>query len=202
MALSHNAFIRGFNTIYQQAPRLTDSDKKDFAEYCTAWVDTVLTHHHYEETDFFPNVNKAAGRTDLMAGAVHEHDAFQTGLQRFKAYLQDAGAGFGSGELIRIMDSFKEPLHKHLSSEPGEIVALAKYSTPENPIDVLAIADAAGKSRSLLVSSITHPGLLVVSTAWLNVNLRLTLHRQEGGHTAVHVQYSTGISSQHGNHRI
>lgn len=116
----------------------------------------VFTHHHYEETDFFSNAKKAAGRTDLMAGAVHEHEAFQTGMQQFKAYLQDVGAGFDSGEMIRNIDSFKGPLHKHLSPEPGKIVALAEYSTPENPIDILAIADAAGKSTNAFVFISSH----------------------------------------------
>ncbi|PSR97190.1 hypothetical protein BD289DRAFT_459052 [Coniella lustricola] len=145
MALSHNAFIRGFNTIYQQAPRLKPSDKADFAGYCIAWAELVLTHHHYEETDFFPNVNKAAGKTHLMAGAVHEHEAFSTGLVRFKNYLLDTGADFDVEELIQILMSFKDPLYEHLKSEPGEIVALARYNTPETPIDILKIADAAGK---------------------------------------------------------
>ncbi|KAK8028494.1 hypothetical protein PG991_005550 [Apiospora marii] len=37
MALSHNAFIRGFNSIYQQAPRLELTvDKSDFVGYCLA----------------------------------------------------------------------------------------------------------------------------------------------------------------------
>lgn len=146
MAMSHNCFIRGFNSIYQQAPRVKEPiDRKDFSEYCVAWVDLVLAHHHYEETDFFPNLNRAAGQTVLMAGAVHEHEAFQTGMIRFKNYLLDVVGDFDGAEIVRIMDSFKDPLYRHLKSEPDEIVALAKYSTPERPVDILAIADAAGK---------------------------------------------------------
>lgn len=151
MALSHNAFIRGFNSIYQQAPRLRErADKTDFAGYCIAWADCVATHHHYEETEFFPNIDRAAGRTGLMDGAVHEHEAFQGGLQRFKTYLEEKGADFSAAELIALMDEFKEPLHSHLKAEPPAIVALAKYSTPEKPIDILGIADAAGKKQVTL----------------------------------------------------
>lgn len=73
MALSHNAFIRGFNSIYQQAPRVPPADKSDFVGYCLAWHDCVEAHHSYEETDLFPNVNKAAGTTGLMETAVQEH---------------------------------------------------------------------------------------------------------------------------------
>ncbi|KAK2599239.1 hypothetical protein N8I77_011009 [Diaporthe amygdali] len=147
MALSHNAFIRGFNSIYQQAPRVPDSDKLDFAGYCIAWHDCVHQHHHYEETELFPNLDKAAGKTGLMSTAVDEHAAFHGGMARFKAYLQKEGANFSAVELIAIMDSFKDPLYSHLKAEPPSIVALSKYSTPENPIDILGIANAAGKKQ-------------------------------------------------------
>jgi hypothetical protein len=101
MALSHNAFIRGFNTIYQQAPRLRNrADKTDFVGYCLAWIDCVATHHHYEETELFPNINKAAGQTALMEDAVHEHEAFMGGMERLKTYLLETGADFSSTELI------------------------------------------------------------------------------------------------------
>lgn len=146
MALSHNAFIRGYNTIYQQAHRVQNpADKADFAGYCVAWVDCVLQHHHYEETELFPILNKAAGRTDLMAGAVHQHEAFYSGMEELKKYLLERGADFSSREVVRIMESFQEPLYSHLKAEPGEIVALAKYSTPDKPVDILDIADAAGE---------------------------------------------------------
>ncbi|KAJ8132850.1 hypothetical protein O1611_g778 [Lasiodiplodia mahajangana] len=148
MALSHNAFIRGFNSIYQQAPRLRlDTDKSDFIGYCLAWIDCVVTHHHYEEIELFPSIDKAAGRKGLMDGAIHEHEAFYGGMDRMKKYLQSKGAGFSSMELLGIMDSFKEALHSHLKSEPPAIVALAKYSTEENPIDILHIAEVAGKKQ-------------------------------------------------------
>lgn len=68
-------------------------------------------------------------------------------MDRFKAYLQKEGANFSPTELISIMDSFKDALLSHLKSEPPSIVALSKYSTPENPIDILGIADAAGKKQ-------------------------------------------------------
>ncbi|OTA57987.1 hypothetical protein K449DRAFT_407662 [Hypoxylon sp. EC38] len=150
MALSHNSFIRGFNSIYQQALRVPAEDKTDFVKYCIAWHDCVDAHHRYEETEFFPNVNKAAGRTDLMDTAVHEHAAFHDGMERFKDYLLKKGAGFSASELLALMDSFKDPLYSHLKAEPPSIVALAQYSTPENPIDILAIADAAARNSITL----------------------------------------------------
>lgn len=100
MALSHNAFIRGFNSIYQQAPRVEQSaDKTDFVGYCLAWIDCVLAHHHYEETELFPNINKAAGKTDLMASAVHQHEAFYSGMEQLKSYLEEKGDAFSGAEV-------------------------------------------------------------------------------------------------------
>lgn len=162
MALSHNSFIRGFNSIYQQDPRVQHpADKSDFVGYCLAWAECVATHHHYEETEFFPNLDQAAGQKGLMDDAVHEHEAFFGGMERMKKYLLDNGTDFSSTELIAIMGSFKEPLHSHLKAEPSAIMALAKYSTQDNPIDILGIADAAGKKTGQLRLHVQHAaGLL------------------------------------------
>lgn len=73
MALSHNAFIRGFNSIYQQSPRIQLADQKDFVGYCVAWVDCVAQHHHYEEAESFPALDKASGKEGLMSTAVDQH---------------------------------------------------------------------------------------------------------------------------------
>jgi len=75
MALSHNSFIRGFNSIYQQAPRVGEDTNviKDFIAYCLAWRSLVFTHHHYEETDFFPAIEKATGVKGVMDSEVKEH---------------------------------------------------------------------------------------------------------------------------------
>jgi hypothetical protein len=146
MALSHNSIIRGFNSIFQQAPRLqTTVDRCDFVGYCLAWIACVTTLFHYEETEFFPNVNKAAGQDGLLDDAVHEHETFYGGMERMKKYLLDKGGEFSGAELLVMMDSFKDQLHDHLKSEPPAIVALAKYSTQDWPIDILGIADVAGK---------------------------------------------------------
>lgn len=145
MALSHNSFMRGYYTIYQQAPRVQTVDKADLAGFCVAWVDCVLQHHHYEETELFPIPNKAAGRTDLMAGAVHRLETFYGGMEEVKKYLLNRSGNFSGKEVVRIMESFQEKLYSHLKAEPGEIVALAKYNTPDKPVDILGIADAADK---------------------------------------------------------
>jgi len=55
------------------------------------------------------------------------------------------GSEFSHHMLLQIMDTFSGPLYSHLKSEPQSLVALKKYSTPEKPIDLAAIALEAGK---------------------------------------------------------
>ncbi|KAK6851591.1 hypothetical protein PG995_011716 [Apiospora arundinis] len=165
MALSHNAFIRGFNSIYQQAPRVPAVDKADFVGYCIAWHDCVEAHHRYEETTFIPSVNKAAGQTGLMQAAIEEHALFHDGMERFKKYLLKEGMRFSAAELLAIMSSFQEALHSHFKAEPSLIVELAQHSTPEHPIDILTIADSAIRKQLTL-------GLVVntLPVFYLNMN--------------------------------
>ena len=74
--------------------------------------------------------------------------AFHNGLNQFKAYLISlAGkeSDFSASRLIEIMESFATPLYEHLAAEPEAIVALARFSTPEKPIDIEALALETGK---------------------------------------------------------
>ena len=68
-------------------------------------------------------------------------------MDRFKEYLTKQGNHFDGGEIVSILDSFKDAFYDHLKSEPPSIVALAEHSTTENPIPILQIADAAGKKQ-------------------------------------------------------
>jgi len=73
MALSHNSIIRGFNSIYQQAPRIAAPDYKDFIGYCIAWHKMVEQHHKHEEVHYFPAIEKATGQKGVMDGEAKEH---------------------------------------------------------------------------------------------------------------------------------
>lgn len=81
MTLSHNSFIRGFNSIYQQAPRIKSVDHKDFVGYCLAWHTCIEAHHHYEETLFFPAIEEAVGEKGIMDGEVEQHGMIERGLK-------------------------------------------------------------------------------------------------------------------------
>ncbi|KAF7511256.1 hypothetical protein GJ744_005153 [Endocarpon pusillum] len=148
MALSHNSLIRGFNSIYQQAPRLSPSDHKDFICYCLAWHNCVEKHHDYEETFLFPAIEKATGVKGIMDGEVEQHATFHDGMEEFKKYLLQLNRGkskFSHQRLLQIMDTFSKPLHDHLTSEPQSLLAVRRYSTAEKPIDLVAMALDTGK---------------------------------------------------------
>lgn len=168
MCISHNSFIRGFNSIYQQAPRLKKSDYPDFITYSLAWHRLVEEHHRYEETGLFLEIDKATGQKGVMGKEVEQHGgsrinnakmrdarltilctaAFHDGLDAFKAYLvglKGKEGEFSFARLIEIMDSFSQPLYTHLSEELDSIVNLSRFSTPDNPIDIVAIALKVGK---------------------------------------------------------
>ena len=89
-----------------------------------------------------PFLTERRAKTQWYAAAFHE------GLNFFKAYLLDlAGkeSEFNANKLIDIMVSFSKPLYDHLAAEPDSIVALRRFSTPENPIDIVALAQETGK---------------------------------------------------------
>lgn len=73
MALVHNVIIRGYNSIYLQAPAIKPNDVSDFIQYCLAWHETVKDHHHAEEAVLFPLIEEAVGEKGIMDGEVAEH---------------------------------------------------------------------------------------------------------------------------------
>lgn len=83
------------------------------------------------------------------------------------SYLVEKNTGFSTTELLTIMDSFKNSLYSHLKAEPDSIVGLGQYKAPQNPIDILVIADAAGKKQVSLrfVFNILPVFLLSMDTA-------------------------------------
>jgi hemerythrin superfamily protein len=73
MAISHNVIIRGYNSIHQQAHRITAKDQKDFVAYCLAWERFVRDHHRYEEMYLFPAIEEACGEKDIMEEEIEQH---------------------------------------------------------------------------------------------------------------------------------
>jgi iron-sulfur cluster repair protein YtfE (RIC family) len=73
MALVHNIFIKGYNSIYLQAPCIVPGDIPDFIHYCLAWYQSLKDHHNGEEELLFPLIEEGAGVKGIMDGEREEH---------------------------------------------------------------------------------------------------------------------------------
>lgn len=147
MAHIHNAILRGYNSIYLQAPYITHEDKNDFIGYALAWFKFVKSHHDDEEAELFPKVEEIMGRRDLWTETHKEHESFLAGLAEFNEYLDTLGEpyDFDAKKLLGIMDSFQEPFSKHFHHEIETIASFAELPEAAKAKDAAAVFKAWGK---------------------------------------------------------
>jgi hemerythrin-like domain-containing protein len=69
----HNAILRGYNSIYLQAPNITDADKSSFIGYALTWYRFVKSHHDDEELELFPKVEQVLRQKDIWKETHQEH---------------------------------------------------------------------------------------------------------------------------------
>ncbi|KAF2089649.1 hypothetical protein K490DRAFT_72358 [Saccharata proteae CBS 121410] len=177
MALLHNAILRGFNSIYLQAPHVTRDDYADFIGYSLAWYKFVKSHHDDEELELFPKVEDVLGARGIWDQTHEEHSklpsSFLDGLVSFNTYLtslSETPTSFSGPELIRIMDSFREPFTNHFHSE---IATIASFSSlPSAPAPDSPATDAAAQTfRSWGKKTLTKAGMTdVVPFCLLNLD--------------------------------
>ncbi|KAI2609179.1 hypothetical protein GGR54DRAFT_618745 [Hypoxylon sp. NC1633] len=165
MALLHNAILRGFNSVYQQAPHVKAGDKADFIGYALTWHKFVASHHDDEEATLFPKVEDVLGGDKAVWADTHkEHEAFLGGLAAFEKYLRGVEArpaDFDGAELVRLMDDFRQPFADHFHSEIDTIAALADHpNAPKAGSPEEAVASATFKSWGK--STVTKAGTLDV----------------------------------------
>jgi hemerythrin-like domain-containing protein len=91
MALLHNAILRGYNSIYRQAPHVQDEDKADFIGYALTWYKFVKSHHDDEEENLFTKVEQLLEDKDVFAETHLEHGT-PTALQT----LEQAPDSYGT----------------------------------------------------------------------------------------------------------
>ncbi|KAL2021604.1 hypothetical protein VTK56DRAFT_6957 [Thermocarpiscus australiensis] len=129
MALLHNSILRGYNSIYHQAPLLLDQDKADFIGYCLAWHKFVKSHHDDEETTLFTKIEDLLQDKTIFAETHKEHESFLAGLADFEKYLTSlkSPAAFSGDELLRIMGTFQTPFEQHFHSEISTIARFAEH---------------------------------------------------------------------------
>ena len=73
MALLHNAVLRGFNTVYLQAPHVKPEDYTHFIGYSLAWYKLVKSHHDDEEAELFPKVESVLNEKGIWDETILEH---------------------------------------------------------------------------------------------------------------------------------
>ncbi|QUC17335.1 uncharacterized protein UV8b_01576 [Ustilaginoidea virens] len=129
MALLHNAIIRGFNSIYLQAPHVQTDDVDDFVAYSLAWHKFVVSHHDDEEDRLFPDMIGVLGDHAILGGMAAEHESFLPGLKAFETHLtsRNATTGLAAASLVAIMDSFRDDVQNHLHHEVDVMAAMAGH---------------------------------------------------------------------------
>ncbi|OAA47857.1 hemerythrin HHE cation binding domain-containing protein [Metarhizium rileyi] len=125
MALLHNALIRGFNSIYLQAPYVEAADASDFAAYALTWHKFLVSHHDDEEGKLFPDMVGILRDDGIWANMTQEHESFLPGLTAFQAYLNTPS--YTPAGLLRIMDSFAADLSAHLHHEVAVMAGMAAH---------------------------------------------------------------------------
>ncbi|KAF9692736.1 hypothetical protein EKO04_009100 [Ascochyta lentis] len=141
----HNAILRGYNSIYHQAPHVKEEDKAAFIGYAVTWFRFVKSHHDDEEGGLFPKVAEVLGSKDSeLWGATHkEHESFLAGLAEYARYLGElkTSSDFDGKTLRTIMEGFQEPFNHHFHSEISTIASFGHL--PSAPASGSSEEDAA-----------------------------------------------------------
>jgi hemerythrin-like domain-containing protein len=132
MANVHNALLRGLNSIYLQAPHVSNpTDIADFLLYTQSWADTVHHHHSLEEQLFFPAMKDlavAAGiEASVMEANVEQHHAFEPkvqGMLQWVTAVRDGKKEWNAKVLVGLIDAFAETLTQHLHDEIETLIRL------------------------------------------------------------------------------
>ena len=121
MCIVHNHLIRILNSIYLQAPHVTNpTDIQDFIAYMHAFTMLIHEHHGHEEELFFPWIEEELGIPGYMSPNVEQHHAFGPGLHEFEDYVKGLKEGkvvYDGAKVRAIIDGFGEVLATHLTEE-------------------------------------------------------------------------------------
>ncbi|KAJ9150311.1 HemerythrinHHE cation binding domain-containing protein [Pleurostoma richardsiae] len=178
MALLHNAILRGYNTIFLQAPHVPEAENANFIGYSLAWFKFVKSHHDDEEETLFTKVEELLDDKTVFAETHVEHESFLAGLAEFNTYLSSltSPADFSATELHRIMSGFQVPFEHHFHSEIGTISKLAEHPNAPKP-DTPEAAAASDTFKSWGKSTVTKAGTFDVVPFFL---LNLDKNAEDG----------------------
>jgi hypothetical protein len=129
MAFVHNLIFRTLNAITLQYAQLTHpTDIADFLIYCQCFHEMVHSHHHHEETRFFPAIEAYSGVKGIMDTSLAQHLAFEEGLKKFGEYVYGVKVEEWDAVVFKEkFDGFTGALVSHLREEIPTLLALDKY---------------------------------------------------------------------------
>jgi len=129
MAFAHNLIFRTLNAITLQYGQVTaPTDIADFLVYCQCFHEMVHSHHHHEETSFFPAIEAYSGAKGIMDTNLAQHQAFEEGLKKFGEYVYGCKvAEWDRATFKGLLDGFTKDLVTHLREEIPTLLALDKY---------------------------------------------------------------------------
>lgn len=183
MALVHNSIIRGYNSIYLQAPHVRDEDVSDFVAYAMTWHKFVVSHHDDEEEKLFPDMVSLLGDSKIWGNMKEEHgmyfdassfhssytrlqvistltiklESFLAGLAAFQNHLNTTDKKLRPTTLLSIMDSFAPDLETHLHNEVTTMSAMATHPAAP-PADSLRAALARDMLKAWGKNTVTKAG--------------------------------------------
>lgn len=73
MCMVHNSVLRGYNSIYHQAPHVTEADKPAFIGYCLTWYKFLKTHADNEDVSLFPKTEELLEDNTIFVESHKEH---------------------------------------------------------------------------------------------------------------------------------
>jgi hemerythrin-like domain-containing protein len=120
MAEFHNILIRSLNSVYKSSEGVKSGtrDAADLLLYGQFLCDMIEVHHSWEETSYFPALEKFAGQRGILESNVEQHHAFEKGLQTLHEYCQIPTERFSTQKLQGLIEDIAPALNKHLHEEP------------------------------------------------------------------------------------
>ncbi|KAH8595765.1 hypothetical protein B0O99DRAFT_594086 [Bisporella sp. PMI_857] len=124
MCILHNSKFRGYNSIYQQAPHIAESEKLDFIGYCLTWYKFLISHADNEENSLFPRTEELLEDRTIFEESHKEH-----GFQNYLINLKSPG-DFSGTRLLEILDSFQKPF-EHEGGSLAHFEPIKPSKTPK-----------------------------------------------------------------------
>ncbi len=86
MAQTHNTIFRALNSIYHHSLLVSPGSQAaaSLLSYCAITYEFMHHHQIIEETFYFPALEAASGKKDLMKENVSQHEAMDVGMEAFR----------------------------------------------------------------------------------------------------------------------